>query len=500
MNGPADILAGWPWAAWTVLLPFIAALLSFIDQRRAAAWGVGAGLATLLAVAGLVWQVVQQGAQRYAVGGWGAPLGIELYADGLSALMLAMTAVVGAVVSLYAVPYFGGTRADAAPAGTWFWPLWLLLWTALNALYLSADAFNLYVTLELLGLSAMALVALAGGAAAVGAAMRYLLVGLLGSLAYLLGVALLYASYATLDLAALRAAVAAGPAAWTAMALMTAGLLLKTALFPLHFWLPPAHANAPTPVSALLSALVVKASFYLLLRLWFDVFAPLATPLAYQMLGALGAAAVLWGSLQAFLATRLKLLVAYSTVAQLGYLFLAFPLAQGGAAFTAWSGAVYLALAHACAKAALFLTAGNIAQSAGHDRIAELPGPSQHLPVTLFAFGLAGVSLMGLPPSGGFVAKWLLLNAALAGGQWWWAAVIVLGGLLAAAYIFRVAVSAFRPAAADPGCRPVAAGMEWAALSLSILAILLGLAASPPLALLAVGAPVAGPVLTTGAP
>ena len=146
------------------------------------------------------------------------------------------------------------------------------LLAGLNGLFLAADIFHLYVTLELLGFAAVSLAALAGKRAAVVAAMRYLLVSLSGSLFFLFGVAILYAAYATVDLTALAGKVQPGPLAWSALALMAAGLLIKGAVFPLHFWLPPAHANAPTPVSALLSALVVKASFYILLRLWFELF------------------------------------------------------------------------------------------------------------------------------------------------------------------------------------------------------------------------------------
>ncbi len=172
--------------------------------------------------------------------------------------------------------------------------MWLSLWAALNALFLTDDIFNLYVTLELMGLAAVALVALETHAVA--AATRYLLVGLLGSMFYLLGVGLVYALHGTVDMKMLATTMQAEPAAWMAMALMTAGLLLKTALFPLHFWLPPAHANAPAPVSAVLSALVVKAAFYALLRLWLGPFEPLAPVLAGQLLGILGAAAIIWGS------------------------------------------------------------------------------------------------------------------------------------------------------------------------------------------------------------
>ncbi len=470
------------WIAWLVLLPLGGAAAALLAPRRAAA-GVGAitALGLMPLVAGVVWQVAESGAQRYAVGGWGAPLGIDLYADGLSILMVAMVAAVGLAVSVYALAYFRAApeKADA------FWPLWLLMWAALNALFLAGDIFNLYVTLELVGLSAVALVALAGTPEALAGAMRYLLLSLLGSLLYLLGVALLYQAYATVDIASLGRLLSPGPPAWVGVALMSTGLVLKTALFPLHFWLPPAHASAPAPVSALLSALVVKASFYLLLRLWLDVFGAL-TPAVGTVLGVLGAVAVIWGSIQALRQVRLKLLVAYSTVAQLGYLFLAFPLAAGAAAI-AWSGAVYFALAHALAKAAMFLAAGNILQFGGHDRIVGLDRVAQRLPLSLGAFALAGVSIMGLPPSGGFVAKWLLLEAALLGGQWGWVLVIITGSLLAAAYVFKVVGHAFTQAQAPHESRAVPPVMEWAALVLALGSLLLGLIASQALPLMQAG-------------
>jgi formate hydrogenlyase subunit 3/multisubunit Na+/H+ antiporter MnhD subunit len=357
----------------------------------------------------------------------------------------------------------------------------------LNALFLSADIFNLYVTLELLGLAAVALVALAGNADALTAAMRYLLVSLLGSLFYLLGVVLLYHGFGSLDIATLAQRVEPSPTVFAAVGLMSAGLLLKTALFPLHFWLPPAHANAPAPVSALLSSLVVKASFYVLLRLWLEIFA-LNGPALGQLFGLLGTAAVLWGGIQALRQTRLKLLIAYSTAAQLGYLFLAFPLGTG----VAWKGALYLLLAHALAKAAMFMAAGNILLFGGHDRIADLDQVAQRLPLTLAAFALAGVSIMGLPPSGGFIAKWLLLEAALGSGQWWWAIVLLLGGLLSSAIVFKVIGHAFTQAVVTHEARAVPASMEWTALALALAAILLGLVAPWPLALMEIGMPFGG--------
>jgi formate hydrogenlyase subunit 3/multisubunit Na+/H+ antiporter MnhD subunit len=509
-----DLLQHTPWIVIVIVLPLVGSMLCFLLPQR----GKLLGLITAFTIAGsvmaLTYQVVNQGdnqgALRYDIGGWGAPLGISLYVDGLSILMLLVTALVGLAISVYSSGYFNVDKTKH------FWPLWMLLWTALNALFLSADIFNLYVTLELMGLAAVALVALSGNANSLGAAMRYLLVSLLGSLCYLLGVALLYHSFGSLDMATLAALSQRGgpsPTVWVAAGLMTAGLLLKTALFPLHFWLPPAHASAPAPVSALLSALVVKASFYILLRLWFEVF-PVSSasasevmglpmnmamsqtmnhavnsamnPAMAQLLGLLGSAAVLWGGFQALRQTRLKLLVAYSTVAQIGYLFLVFPLAS----ITGWKAALYMLLSHAVAKTAMFLAAGNILFYSGHDRITDLDRVAQRLPLTLSAFGLAGISLMGLPPSGGFIAKWLMLEAAVRSGQWWWGIVLVAGGLLTAAYVFKVIGYAFTQSDLPHESKVVPKRMEWVALAMALFAIALGLLAPLPLALMEIGLPV----------
>jgi multicomponent Na+:H+ antiporter subunit D len=482
-----------PWIVLPILIPLAAVVPAFLLPRTAARITALLTAATTLTTALLLaHRVLSDGELLYELAGWGAPLGIDLRADGLSAFMVVMSSVVGAFATVYATSYFSRGRAREE---SYFWPLWMFLWAALNSLFLSGDVFNLYVALEVVGLSSVAMVGLSGGVAALAAGMRYLLVSLLGSLAYLLGVALLYGAFGTLDIALLSELARPVPAVWAAAALMAGGMLLKTALFPLHFWLPPAHANAPGPVSALLSALVVKASFYLLLRLWFEVFAGNVPESAGQLLGALGAAAIVWGSVLALRQRRLKMLVAYSTVAQLGYLFLLFPLAaetHWGAG--AWSGGVYYAFAHACAKAAMFMAAGTILEVQGTDDIGKLRGVVERLPWTVTTFATAGITLMGLPPSGGFTGKWLLLGAAIESGQWWYAAAVVGGGLLAAGYLLRFLTPAFtvesREPAGEPRCVP--RGLEAPAFLLALLALVLGFLSHPLLELLQVGAPFPG--------
>ncbi|SDJ16299.1 Formate hydrogenlyase subunit 3/Multisubunit Na+/H+ antiporter, MnhD subunit [Ferrimonas sediminum] len=470
-----------PWGVVLIVLPLLGGIGCFLFRKKAAVLGVLTSVAVMGATAGLGWQLQTLGPQRYAVGGWGAPLGIDLYADGLSLLMLAVASVVGLGVSVYANGYFSRDKSAH------FWSLWLLLWAALNALFLSADIFNLYVTLELLGLAAVALIALDGGAQALNSAMRYLLISQLGSLFYLLGVAFVYHGFASLDIAILAQRVVPSPSVMVAVGLMSFGLLVKTALFPMHFWLPAAHAFSPTPVSALLSALVVKAPFYILLRLWLEIF-PAVDGFFAQLLGGLGALAVLWGGILALCQQRLKLLIAYSTVSQLGYLFLAFPLGMG----TAWKGTLYMVLSHAVAKAAMFMAAGNIQRFAGHDRIADLDPIAQRMPLTFITLAVSGISLMGLPPSGGFIAKWLLLEASLESGQWWWGAILLVGGLLAAAYVFKVISHAFTQAEPNCGNQRGVPRMEWTALVLAMVAVLLGLFAPWPLTVMEIGLPFDG--------
>ncbi|QFR33046.1 complex I subunit 5 family protein [Ancylobacter sp. TS-1] len=470
----------------------VARLLGLRRVEGIAAVAIAGGLAIAGAIA---LAVVRSGAAlTYAVGGWEPPLGLALRADGVSAVMLAMAALVVAFVALYARPQFAAD--DDAPEGRRafaFWSLLMGLWSALNLVLIGEDLFNLFVALELLTFAAVPLVCLDGRAATLEAALRYLVFALIGSALYLLGTAILYGQYGTLDIATLAGLTRPDLATHAAVALMIGGLMAKAALFPLHIWLPPAHAGAPAPASAVLSALVVKAPFFLILRLWFDVLpGPPSLPAA-QVFAGLGAAAILVCSVVALRQERLKLMIAYSTVAQIGYLFLMFRLTiePGVPAWETigWTGGMLQLVSHAFAKAAMFLAAGLIAEALGHDRIADLAGAGRAVPVSLFAFGLAGLSLMGLPPSGGFVAKLLLLNAATLAGAWWIAAVISVGGLLAAAYVTRVLKRAMAMPPAPLATRPVALSRELAALALALIAVALGLVPLQPFELLAIGRP-----------
>ena len=495
---PEATTAGGYLLVLALILPFVGVLAALIlggrHARSVAMLALPLGLALSLAIVG---EAVRSGQTLvYLLGGWAPPLGIALRTDGLSAVMLPTTAVI-----LLAVAFFA--RDDfATPAGGgearrpfMFWTLLLAMWGSLNTVFLAGDLFTLYVALELLGFAGVPLVCLEERPETLQAALRYLLFALLGSVLYMLGAVLLYGAYGTLDIALLAGLVRPEPATFAAAALMTVGLLAKTALFPLHLWLPPAHAGAPAAASAVLSALAVKGSFFLLVRLWLDVMPGIVTPAAGQLLAALGAAAILVGNIVALRQKRLKLLIAYSTVAQIGYLFLMFPLAAGLAALQlpsapAVTGGMLQVISHATAKAAMFMGAGLIYSTLGHDRIADLQGVGRLLPLTMLAFALGGIALIGLPPSGGFMAKWLLVAAALTTGQWWWVVVLIVGGLLTSFYVFIVLVKAM--VAVDVPLTPkiaVPRHREAVVLALAGLSFLLGCVALLPLDVVQIGRP-----------
>ncbi len=467
-----------------IVVPVVGVLLAFLAGGRQVERIALATMPVGLALAIAIFFIVRQTRIPlvYLLGGWAPPLGVALRADGLSAVMMVTTAVVICAIGVFAradFPTPAGTVEARAPFA--FWILLLAVWGALNTVFLGGDLFTLYVALELLTFAAVPLVCLDGRAETLQAALRYLLFALLGSVLYLVGTALLYGEYGTLDIVLLSRRVQAAPVAIVAAALMTAGLLAKTALFPLHLWLPPAHAGAPAAASAILSALVVKGSFFIVVRLWFNVMPALPGLAAAQLLAALGAAAIVFGSVVALRQERLKLLIAYSTLAQIGYLFLMFPLAfdpatgqlGGGVAL---AGGMLQAISHATAKAAMFMAAGLMYAALGHDRIAGLSGVGRALPMSVLAFAIAGVSLIGLPPSGAYLAKKLLLQAATETEQWWWAVVIQAGGIFTSSYVVLALAHALAPAHGPVTLRVIVPRMQQiAALALALCSLSLGL-------------------------
>ncbi|WP_083651562.1 complex I subunit 5 family protein [Vreelandella massiliensis] len=483
-EAPLPALMSTPWLMMaSVLLPvLLGALGACFPPRRV--WPVLlAGLLVMMSGVALLASFITAGVQQvvFSLGS----IAFTLRLNGVAVLMLLVTQLIALAAALYTPSML---RQMLTPTlGRWLWGMMGVLVATLSLIWMAVDLLTLYLALELMGLSAVGMLLLSGKSAALVAGMRYLLLALVGSLLYLLGVALILGQWGTLSLVVLADQVSPGPVAGIAAALMGAGLALKAALFPLHAWLAPVHGNAWTPVSALHAALVIKASLYMLLMLW-SLLLPTnaAVPALVAMFGAL---AIVWGGLTAWRAETLKGLVASSTVAQLGYLMLAFPLllapyVSAQAQQLAWEGFWLQLTGHALAKASMFMAAGNLIFATGESTLKGLAGTSRRLPLSLLAFGLASVTLMGLPPSAGFIAKWQLLHAIMLTAQWWMIVVLLIGTLLTAAYIFRLFRYSFMESAPRNVFKPLSLEMNVMALFLALASLLLGLFAYWPLWLL----------------
>ncbi|TVP54738.1 MAG: hydrogenase 4 subunit B [Halomonadaceae bacterium] len=480
---------------WLIALLLLSPLVALLGWRRS----LPGSLVVLLAVAQLLlalglWRLLAlQGPMHWELFPQAGLPGLSLRFDGLALLFVLLSSLIGAFSALQSLLYFKGLPVVQHR----LWPRFWLLLPGLHLVWLAGDLITLYIAMEWVAVCVTGLIALGGQEPSLRAAMRYMQAVLLGTLAFLLGAVLLYGHYGTVVLAELTSQMSPGVVPLLALALISAGLVYRAALFPLHAWLPPAHGSSYAPLSALLSALVTKVSFYSLARLWLDWGETLNTVALAQALGVLGALAILWGGWMACRQDKLKMLVAYSSVNQVGYFFLLFPLLLSGspeAAALGRDGAMLQVISHALAKAALFMAAGNLVLAAGSDRMAGLAGITRLLPLSLFSFGLAGVSLMGLPPSGGFMAKWALLQASLISGQWWWGLVLLAGGLLSAGYIFRVFRLSFEERQASHRFHPQPLLAEWLPLVLALMAAGLGLLVRVPLDIMTLGTDAMGVV------
>ncbi len=455
--------------AGALLVPVVALV------SRRALWPLAVATAGACAAAGTggLAQVVALGAQRYPVGGWPPPWGIEVVLDLLSAFAASTVAGVVTLALLAAGPAAGpGTGARAAA----FYALVLVALAGFLGMIVSGDLFNVFVFLEIASIASYALVA-SGGGHALAAAFRYLVLGTVGASFYLLGVGFLYALTGTLnmaDLAARAGAVAASPLFVGGVAFLAVGLALKMGLFPLHGWLPDAYTHAPLAVSGLLAPVATKAAAYVLARALLYVLHP-RPPLVGAALAWAGAAAVVAGGVLAARQSDARRLLAYSSVSQIGYIAMGLGLGTPAALI----GAYLQILSHAVAKAALFLALGTAVRSGRGPALAALVlGPD--MPVTRTAALLGALSLVGVPPTGGFFAKWYLLEGALGAGRVELAAAILAGGLLAVAYGYRLTAGIwFAPVASTPSPRE---GPRPALLALGVLAVAtvaVGLASAP---------------------
>ncbi len=417
-----------------VLLPFLGYLReSWVPHVALLPLGFSTVLGFLL-----LGRIPSDGYLSYHLGGWEPPHGIEIRVDYVGLFL--MLAICG--ITLLALVFSRHYISKEVSRGrrTAYFVLFLLMSGAMLGFAATGDIFNLFVFMEILALSSYALVAITGNRNAVRAAFKYVLMGAPSSIMVLLAIGFLYSATGSLNMADLAQRIAESgytEVLTVSYILFVIGFGVKAALFPLHMWLPDAHSIAPSPISALLSGLLVEVSAFALLRITFSVFPRGAADLiggTADAVGVAAAAAVLYGGIMAILQKDLKMMIAYSTISHIGYIFL------GLTAFTAegLTGAVYHMLDHGLAKACLFLCAGNFIYVKGYRRIEELKGAWRQMPWTCFAFALASISVIGIPPTAGFISKWYLILGNVRGEKWLYACVLLIGSILAAVYCFRV--------------------------------------------------------------
>lgn len=425
-----------------VLLPLIAAPLAMLVGNRTFAYWISLAASVCSAVLafGLLISVIDGAILSYHVGGWAPPLGIEYRVDTANAFVLVIVAALSTIVLPYAKTSIN--REIAIRHHALFYACYMLCFTGLLGVTITGDAFNVFVFLEISSLSTYVLVALGAekDKRALSAAYDYLILGTIGATFFVIGLGLLYMATGTLNLADLTEKLSTMETNRTmrsAFAFIVIGMGLKLAIYPLHRWLPGAYTYAPSAVSAFLASTATKVAIYVLLRFMFSVY---SVKFGFErdtlqiVIFPAALIAMFAASLIAVYQMNVKRMLAFSSVAQIGYMLL-------GVAFlnvTGVSATIVHLFNHAITKGALFLAVGAIVYRTGSSMLPSMAGMGRQMPWTSATIVIGGLSLIGVPSTAGFVSKWLLLQSAFELGGWPIAFLIVASSMIAVIYVWRL--------------------------------------------------------------
>jgi multicomponent Na+:H+ antiporter subunit D len=423
-----------------VVVPLLAGALNVLLYHRKGAWLITllTSIFLLYASINLIQMLEQVDIIKYTLGGWAAPLGIELRIDALSALMVLILAVSALLVSIYALKSV--EKEIPEQNQVLFYTALLLVLAGLIGISITADAFNIFVFLEISSLSTYALISMGRDRRALHASYHYLIMGTIGATFILIGIGFMYVMTGTLnieDLAHRLPAVADTNAIRAAFAFLTIGVGIKAAMLPLHQWLPNAYAYSPSVVSTFLAATATKVAIYVLIRFALSLygieFSLVQMPFD-DLLMILGTVGILAGSVYAVYQNNVKRMLAYSSVAQIGYILLAIGLASKPG-FTA---ALLHMFNHALIKGTLFMALGLVFYRFASAELSAMSGIGKTMPLTMAAFVIGGMSLIGVPGTAGFVSKWYLVTALLDASLWPLALLILVASILTLIYVGRV--------------------------------------------------------------
>jgi len=402
-----------------------------------------------------------------SIGGWRPPFCINLVAGPVGVLFSAIIALVGLLVSVYALDYIHPVRYSHridTKLSNWvgfsngvkegptekYHMLYMLLLIGATGVVLTGDIFNLFVFFEILCISSYALVAYLRNKAGIESAVKYLVQGAVGSSLLLIGIGLLYGQFGTLNMADIAQNIkSASPISiFVPMVLIITGLGVEAAIFPLNAWLPDAHSSAPSSISAILSGIAIEVGLYAVVRVIFTIFGASSIFLFLALLGIL---TLLVGEMCAFSQNNIKRMLAYSSIGQIGLILFALAIATSYGV----TGGLFQLVSHTLAKSLLFLAAGYMIYRAGSMEISALEGMGKKMPLTCLAFTIGAFSLVGLPPFIGFPSKFLVVRAALATKETYFSVLIglaLLGTVIEGAYFFRVVqVLYFKGEKSNPG-------------------------------------------------
>ncbi|MDH1340494.1 proton-conducting transporter membrane subunit [Ectopseudomonas oleovorans] len=461
-----------------ILIPLCSLLLAIILRRHLLAVRVLSltGAVLLLAVGlMLVWQAAQGVVLSGQVGGWQAPFGISLVIDRLSAVMIAISALVALVTLLYGV-----AKDNDSKIGRDFHLFIQGLLTGICGAFITADIFNLYVWFEVLLIASFALMALGGGSRRLAGSMTYVALNLFATLIFLLSAGLVYGASGTLNMGELAMIMRSGeaPAGVTpALLLMLLSFAIKAALFPVFGWLPATYHVALTAVSAMFAGLLTKVGVYALIRLVTLLWPEHGLP--HQLLLWVACATMLVGVLGAAAQTEVRRILSFHIVSQVGYMILGLALATP----LALAGAVFYLIHHIVVKANLFFIGGLAARICGSERLADMGGLYKRMPWLALLFAIPALSLAGIPPLSGFWAKFLLVKASLDAAAWWAAGIALLTGVFTLLSMNKIWNEAFlKPHPGGEEALQTVTGIRaaWLGMSaLALLTVLIGLGAGP---------------------